>query len=101
MLNRLLWLLKKFRTVVPEKYQPYLPALAAILGLCYGVFEAVVYGTPWLTALLTGLAGGAAAVAWREGTRAYDHYKSGGGEPPAPKKPGSMTDDELANAGSS
>lgn len=100
-INRILWIIKKMRKVFPEKAQPYLPLAAALLGLVYGVLEAKLYGTPWLTAALTGLAGAAGAVAWREGTRAVDHYKNGGGTGDGgtpPKPPDEMNDDELAGA---
>jgi len=100
-INRILWLIKKWRKMFPERWQPYLPAAAAALGLAYGVLELVLYGTPWLTAILTGLAGAAGAVAWREGVRAVEHAKNGPKDPPVPPKaPDKMDDDELAGAAS-
>ena len=99
-INRLLWLLKKFRGVFPEKAQPYLPFAAAVLGLAYGILEGVLYGTGWITAILTGLAGAAGAVAWREGTRAFDHVRTPKDPPPPPKDPDEMSDDELSGAAS-
>ena len=96
-LNRLLWGLRKFGgAFFPEKLHPYTPLIAAALGLAYAVVESVTQGTPWTWAILTGLAGSAGAIAWREGTRAMGHAKRQ--DPPKSKPPGAMSDDELAGA---
>ncbi len=74
--NRILWALKKWgKKVLPEKYHPYFPLVAGFLGILYGVLESLSIGTPWVTAILTGLAGSAGAVAWRETVRSGQTMK--------------------------
>lgn len=98
-INRLLWALKRMRGLLPEAAQPYLPFLAALLGLVAGILDSILTGAPWVTAILTGLAGAAGAVAWREGTRAFDHWREPKGPPsPGPSDPGSMSDGDLSSA---
>lgn len=100
-INRLLWLLRKFPKLLPTKYKPYIPLAAAALGLAYGILEAGLYGTPWLTAILTGIAGAGGAVFWREGTRSLETYKKRkNGDPGNPPPPAVLTDDDLAGAAS-
>lgn len=99
LINRALWLLKKGAgSFFPERLHPYLPLIAAGLGLAYAVVENVTQGTPWTWAILTGIAGSTGAVAWREGTRAMAHATTRTPPKAPPKDPKDMTDDELADA---
>lgn len=99
LLNRALWFLKRFPKLLPEIYHPYLPAIAAGLGLLYGVLESNLTGTPLLSAVLTGLAGSAGAVAWREADRAMSTAKQRRKDRKTPPKdPKNMSDDELTAA---
>jgi hypothetical protein len=94
-IHRLLQLLKNPKIPYPDKWRPYLPLVAAVLGVGAAVLDAVVNGTPWYLALLTGVLGATGAVFVRETGRAVAHARKKPDPPPAGKD---MGDDDLADA---
>ena len=93
LINRLIQLLKQMQGVFPAQWKPYLPLVAAGLGLAAGVLDHIVAGSPWYVALITGVVGAAGAVFVREAGRAVTHARSR-----PPKAGGDMDDGELADA---
>lgn len=92
-INRLLQLLKNHGKFLPKGWRPYLPLVAALLGLAAGACDMVVTGSPWYMAVFTAVVGTSGAVFVREAGRAVAHAKKPS-DPPK-KKGNDMSDQEL------